>query len=112
MRKTVDFGIPVFWVTSWSPSSSERESSSRIMKVLRTTGTEYLPDEFDFLAAIFLAAAGLFLDFVTSASISPSKHCFNRKDRINLLCEAHHLPVVRCERLRRYPRVPAPAIHR
>jgi hypothetical protein len=55
------------------------------MKVLRTTGTEYLPDEFDFLAAIFFAVAGLLLEFVTSDSISPSKYWFNGKDPLHQL---------------------------
>src|SRR5258708_5535531 len=42
MRKTVDFGIFVRCVMSFRPSAPVAESSSRIRKVLFTTGTMYL----------------------------------------------------------------------
>src|SRR5665213_119687 len=79
MRKTVDFGMPVRCVTSRRPSNSERESSSRIWNVLRTTGTEYLPGASVFPAGCFFAAAAFVFVLGTFASISFSSLGFNGK---------------------------------
>src|SRR5665213_699710 len=79
MRKTVDFGMPVRCVTSRRPSSSERESSSRIWNVLRTTGTEYLPGASVFTSGCFFVAAAFVFVIGTLASISFSSPGFNGK---------------------------------